>query len=76
MSVKYLNGDNDYNRHVETLKQKNNVSVINGEVTKIGYRYECILSNVNLSQYSVENHFKTKIHLCKVNGITKEGILT
>ena len=34
------------------------------------------LSNVNLSQYSVETHFKTKIHLCKVNGITKEGIIT
>ena len=61
---------------METLKHKNSLSVINGKVTKIGYWYECFLSNVNLSQYSVETHFKTKIHLCKVNGITKEAIIT
>ena len=60
-----------YNKHVTTLKQRNNVKLINGEIIKNGDKFDCVTCKTSLSQYSVEQHFKTKTHLDNVGGITK-----
>ena len=63
---------------METLKHKNNVKLNNGEVIKIGDKFDCVTCKTSLSQYSVEQKFKTKLHLDivggKDNNITKDNV--
>ena len=74
----YLDNNTAYKKHVETLKHKNNVKLNNGEVIKIGDKFDCVTCKTSLSQYSVEQKFKTKLHLDnvegKVNNITKDNV--
>ena len=50
---KYLDNDIDYNRHVETLKHKTNVKMIDGEIIKNCDRYECITCKTSINQISI-----------------------
>ena len=59
-------------KHVTTLKHRNNVRLINGEKIKNGDKFDCVSCKTSLSQYSVEQHFKTKMHLDKVGVMTKD----
>ena len=68
----YLENSTAYNKHVTTLKHKNNLRLNDGEIIKNEDRFECITCNTSLSQYSVEQHFKSKMHLDNVEGITKK----
>ena len=68
----HLDGDNDYSRHLETLKHKNSVSVFNGEVLRSCDPYECKTCKVSLSQYSALTNLKAKIQLDNVNGINED----
>ena len=56
----YLDNNTAYNKHVTTLKHRNSVRLINGEITKNGDKFDCVTCKTSLSQYSVEQHFKTK----------------
>ena len=69
----YLDNNTAYNKHVATLKHKNNVRLNDGEIIKNGDKFDCITCKTSLSQYSVEQHFKTKMHLDNVVGITKDN---
>ena len=71
----YLDNNTAYNNHVTTLKHKNNVRLNDGEIIKNGDKFDCITCKTSLSQYSVEQHFKTKMHLNNVAGITKDNDL-
>ena len=51
-----------------TLKQRNNVRLVNGEIIKNGRRFDCVTCKTSLSQYSVDQHLKTKMHLDNVQG--------
>ena len=70
----YLDNNIEYNKHVRTLKHKNNVKLNSGETIKNEDKFECVTCNTTLSQYSVDKHFKTKTNLDKVEGITKDKI--
>ena len=63
----YLNNNTEYNKHIETLKHRKNVRLVNGEIIKNGSKFECVICKTTLSQYSVDQHLKTKIHLDDVN---------
>ena len=63
----YLDNNTTYNKHVTTLKHRNNVRLVNGEITKNGSRFDCVICKSTLSQYSVDQHLKTKMHLDNVN---------
>ena len=41
---------------------------------KNGLKFDCVTCKTSLSQYSVEQHFKTKTHLDNVNGISENKI--
>ena len=69
----YLDNNTAYNKHVTTLIHKNNVRLNDGEIIKNGDKFDCITCKTSLSQYSVEQHFKTKMHLDNVVGITKDN---
>ena len=69
----YLDNNTAYNKHVTTLRHKNNVRLNDGEIIKNGDKFDCITCKTSLSQYSVEQHFKTKMHLDNVVGITKDN---
>ena len=69
----YLDNNTTYNKHVTTLKHKNNVRLNDGEIIKNGDKFDCITCKTSLSQYSAEQHFKTKMHLDNVVGITKDN---
>ena len=64
----YLDNDTAYNNHVTTLKHRNNVRLVNGEIIKNGSRFDCVTCKISLSQYSVDQHLKTKMHLDNVEG--------
>ena len=64
----YLDNDTAYNNHVTTLKHRNNVRLVNGEIIKNGSRFDCVTCKTSLSQYSVDQHLKTKMHLDNVEG--------
>ena len=51
-----------------TLKHRNNVRLVNGETIKNGSRFDCVTCKTSLSQYSVDQHLKTKMHLDNVEG--------
>ena len=70
----YLDNNTAYNKHVTTLKHKNNVRLNKVEVIKKGDRFDCVTCKTSLSEYSLEQHFKTNTHLDYVNGKSKEII--
>ena len=53
----------NYNRHIQSLKQ----GLVNGELIKNGSKFDCVICESTLSQYSVDQHLKTKMHLDNVN---------
>ena len=65
-----MNLDNNtaFNKHVTTLKHRNNVRLVNGEMVKNGSNFDCVICKTSLSQYSVDQHLKTKMHLDNVEG--------
>ena len=58
-----------------TLRHRNNVRLINGEIIKNGDKFDCVTCKTS-RQYSVEQHFKTKIHLDNVGGKDKVNIIS
>ena len=63
----YLDNNAEYNKHIETLKYRKNVRLVKGEIKKNGSKFECVICKTTLSQYSVDQHLKTKMHLDNVN---------
>ena len=63
----YLDNNTAYNKHVTTLKHRNNVRLVNGKIIKNGSKFDCVIGKTTLSQYSVDQHLKTKMHLDNVN---------
>ena len=63
----YLDNNTAYNKHVTTLKHRNIVRLVNGEIVKNGSKFDCVICKTNLSQYSVDQHLKTKMHPDNVN---------
>ena len=53
-SEKYLDDESDYYSHIESLKPKINVRLIDGEITENGDCYECITCKSSVSQYNGE----------------------
>ena len=70
----YLDDITAYNKLIKTLKQRNNKRLLNGETIKNGVKFDFVTCKTSLSQYSVDKHLKTKMHLDNVNGITKDKI--
>ena len=68
----YLDNNTAYNKHVTTLKHRSNVRRVNGEIIKIGSKFDCVTCKTTLSQYSVDQHLKTKMHLENVEGNDKD----
>ena len=62
----YLDNNTEYNKQIETLKHRNNVRLVNGEIIKNGSKFDCVICKTTLSQYSVDQHLKTKMHLDNV----------
>ena len=63
----YLDNNTAYNKLVTTLKDRNNVRLVNGEIIKNGSNFDFVICKTTLSQYSVDQHLKTKMHLDNVN---------
>ena len=61
----YLDNNTAYNNHVTTLKHRNKVRLVNGEIIKNGSKFDCVKCKTSLSQYSVDQRLKTKMHLDK-----------
>ena len=57
---------------MDTLKHRNNERLFNGEIITNGRKLECVICKTTLSQYSVDQHLKTKMHLDNVNGKYKD----
>ena len=70
----YLDNNTAYNKHVTTLKQRNNVRLVTGEIVRNGSKFDCVICKTSLSQYSVDQHLKTKMHLDNVTGKSKDNI--
>ena len=70
----YLDYNTKYNKYTETLKHRKNERLNNGEIIKNGSKFECVTCKTTLSQYSVVNHLKTKIHLDNVEGKVMDNI--
>ena len=68
----YLDNNTEYNKHIETLKHRNNVRLVNGELIKNGCKFECVTCKSTLSQYGVDQQLKTKMHLDNVEGKDKD----
>ena len=64
----YLDNNTEHAIHMDTLKHKNNVRLVNGEIIKNGSKFESVICKTTLSQYSVDHHLKTKMHLDNVKG--------
>ena len=62
----YLDNNTAYNKHVTTLKHRNNVRLVTGEIVRNGSKFDCVICKTSLSQYSVDQHLKTKMHLDNV----------
>ena len=54
------------------LKHRNNVRLVKGEIIKNGSKFDCVIRKTSLSQYSVDQHLKTKMHLDNVMGKDKD----
>ena len=68
----YLDNNTAFNKHVTTLKHRNIVRLVNGEIVKNGSKFDCVICKTSLSQYSVDQHLKTKMHLDNVEGNDKD----
>ena len=68
----YLDNNTAYNKHVTTLKHRNNIRLVTGEIVKNGSKFDCVICSTSLSQYSVDQHLKTKMHLDNVEGKDKD----
>ena len=68
----YLDNNTAYNKHVTTLKHRNNVRLVTGEKVRNGNKFDCVICKTSLSQYSVDQHLKTKMHLDNVEGKDKD----
>ena len=68
----YLDNNTAYNKHVTTLKHRNNVRLVTGEIVKNGSKFDCVICKTSLSQYRVDQHQKRKIHLDNVEGKDKD----
>ena len=67
----YPDNNTAYNKHVTTLKHRNNGRLVTGEIVKNGSKFDCVICKTSLSQYSVDQHLKTKMHLDSVEGKDK-----
>ena len=72
----YLDNNTAYNKHVETLKHKNNAKLNKVEIIKNGNKVDCVICKTTLSQYSVDQHFKIKRHLDIHEGNDKDNIIS
>ena len=72
----YLDNNTAYDNHVKTLKHRNNVRLVNGEIVKNESKFDCVTRKTTLSQYSVDQHLKTKMHLDNVEGKDLRSSLT
>ena len=70
----YLNNNTEYRKQIGTLKHRNNVRINNGKIIKNGSKFECVTCKSTLSEYSVDQHLKTKMHLDNVKGKDKDNI--
>ena len=70
----YLDNNSAYNKHVTTLKHRNNVRLVTGELVKNGSKFDFVICKTSLSQYSVDQHLKTKMHLDNITGKSKDNI--
>ena len=68
----YLDNNTAYNKHVATLEHRNNVRLVTGEIVRNGSKFDCVICKTSLSQYSVDQHLKTKMHLDNVEGKDKD----
>ena len=68
----YLDNNTAFNNHVTTLKHRNNVRLVNGEIVKNGSKFDSVICKTSLSQHSVDQHLKTKMHLDNVKGKDKD----
>ena len=59
-----------------TLKHRNNVRLVNGEIIKNGSKFDCVICKTSLSKYSVDQLLKTKMHLDKFGGKDLRSSLT
>ena len=56
----YLDYNTAYNKHMETLKDKNSVRLINGEIIKNGLKIYCVTFKTPLSPHSVDKPLKQR----------------
>ena len=74
----HLDNNTEHAKHMDTLKHRNNVRLVNGEIIKNGRKFECVICKTTLGQYSVDQHLKAKMHLdnvnCKDKDIDKDNI--
>ena len=70
----YLDNNTAYNKHVTTLEHRNNVRLVSGEIVRKESKFDCVICKTSLSQYSVDQHLKTKKHLDNVTGKSKDNI--
>ena len=68
----YLDNNTEHAKHMDTLKNRNNARLVNGEIIKNGSKFECVICKTTLSQYSVDEHMKKKMHLDNINGKDKD----
>ena len=72
----YLDNNTAFSKHVTRLKHRNNVGLVNGEIVKNGSKFDCVICKTSLSQYSVDQHLKTKMPLNNVEGKDLRSSLT
>ena len=53
----YLDNNTAYYKHVTTLKHRNNVRLVNGEIIK-GSKFDCVICKTTVSQYSSSSSSK------------------
>ena len=68
----YLDNNTEHAKYMRTLKHSNNIRLVNGEKIKNGSKFECVICKTTLSQYSVDQHSKTNMHMDNVNGKDKD----
>ena len=68
----YLDNNTEYNKQIERLKHRNNVTIVSGEKITKGSKFECATCKSTLIQYSVDQHLKTKMHLDNLEGKDKD----
>ena len=64
----YLDYNTEHYKHIETLNHRKNARLNIGELIKSGSKFECVTGKTTLSQYSVEQRLKTKMHLDNFKG--------